>query len=361
MILFNSNLQANPTIIAGKQQWLIQRDGSKLFDTWIGAGTLIYGHNCETDHISIELLPEGLELGERFFSLIAQLVSFDVGGIGFHNSGSSAIARAVRLARAITGKSCIAVVGRFWHGSDDEFLFVENHSPASTGIPSSRQKEVIWFKTTEELMNYNNLGELAGILIEPNQGSDPETDLLKTINREWRKKFKEYGGLIIVDEIITGFRQRFGSCNTSRQLEPDIIVFGKACGLGYPIGLVVVNNKSLIMEKEIMPFWGGTHAAAPSQIRRIEYCLETLLTLDYLSITSNHRALIDFMTPVMARHGFQPRSGCGFSRAVNIEQPQKAREFLNKTTNFKNLQTELRDEGVYLANNGLFFPSVYRL
>ena len=120
--LFNANLDSLPEIIASKDQWLIDRNGNKLFDTWLGSGTLIFGHE-KASEIKIDMLPHGVEFDHQIRNLFSKLVDFEVGGIGLQTSGSSAITRAIRLARSITNRDKIAVVGDFWHGSDGDFLF----------------------------------------------------------------------------------------------------------------------------------------------------------------------------------------------------------------------------------------------
>ena len=126
MQFLNSNLSANPRYRNSNGPWLIDRNNCAVFDTWLGAGTLILGHSNENTGGPIKLLPEGMQISGKQKELLGNLVDFKVGGIGFQTSGSSAITRAIRLARAVTKKEEIVVVGRFWHGSEDELLFREN-------------------------------------------------------------------------------------------------------------------------------------------------------------------------------------------------------------------------------------------
>ena len=79
------------------------------------------------------MLPE-VNIPEQCKPLINKLVNFKVGSLGIQTSGSSAITRACRIARALTGKRLIALIGDFWHGSEDEFLFRHNYEFLSAGL-----------------------------------------------------------------------------------------------------------------------------------------------------------------------------------------------------------------------------------
>ena len=85
----------------------------------------------------------------RYKNLINKLVDFKVGSLGIQTSGSSAITRACRIARALTKRRLVALIGDFWHGSDDEFLFRHNYELLSDGLSISPGQNYIWFKTLE--------------------------------------------------------------------------------------------------------------------------------------------------------------------------------------------------------------------
>jgi glutamate-1-semialdehyde 2,1-aminomutase len=360
MIFLNSNLSKQPEIVSSNKQWLIKRNGAKLFDTWLGAGTLLFGHNNEPEQIRIDLLPQGIELDQEFIHLLNLLVDFKIGAIGFQTSGSSAISRAVRLARAATGKNMIAVVGKFWHGSEDEFLFIRDYEQISKGIPKSKQKDVYWFPDPKKLAEFHLLDDLAAVLLEPHQGSDPSISLFEEMGTELRERLKSSNVLVIADEIITGFRERYGSCTKSRKYNPDIVVFGKTCGLGYPIGMVIANTQVLEGGK-YPPFWGGTFAASPSQLVILRESLAKLAILDYSLIRNNHAYLVQRIKDLISSFEYDINSGCGFSRLRKRGSANTAREFITKDQDFLNLQEKIQNNGIYVANNALIFPSIYHI
>ena len=187
MQFFNSNLSQNSIYVGSSGPWLFDENKRAVFDTWLGAGTLILGHCKNKECFPIKMLPDGLRISNKQKKLLENLVDFNIGGIGFQTSGSSAVTRAIRLARAITGKNEIVVVGSFWHGSEDEFLFKEHKAILSSGIPNLSQKNIIWVESLE--VAFKNLDPLstAAIIIEPHQGSDPSTNTLSYLSNEMRK------------------------------------------------------------------------------------------------------------------------------------------------------------------------------
>ena len=205
MIFFNANQKEHPSITSSSNQWLIDKNGKKFFDTWLGSGTLIFGHEKEELKTKTDMLPDGVEFDNELKSLFSKLVDFTIGGVGFQTSGSSAVTRAMRLARAITNRDKIAVVGSFWHGSDGDLLFTQQKLKISTGIPKSYQDEIQWFPCLEEFFATKSLDRYAGVLVEPYQGSDPSLSILKDITTHNREKLREHGVLLLCDEVITGF------------------------------------------------------------------------------------------------------------------------------------------------------------
>ena len=105
------------------------------------------------------------------------MIELKVGGIGFQTSGSSGVTRAVRLARAITEKEKIIVIGGFWHGSEDELLFRENKELLSSGVPKLLQSNIIWFDRLDVALQNLDPYSTAAVIIEPHQGSDPPKNI----------------------------------------------------------------------------------------------------------------------------------------------------------------------------------------
>ena len=357
LVFFNSNQKEFPEITSSKEQWLIDRNGQKLFDTWLGSGTLIFGHE-KASEIKIDMLPYGVEFDEELKSLFTRLVNFEIGGIGFQTSGSSAVTRAIRLARSITNRNKIAVVGGFWHGSDGDLLFKEQKQNVSPGVPKSYQDEIQWFPCLEEFFSIKNLDRYAGVLIEPYQGSNPSLSMLKDITNYNREKLREHGVLLLCDEVITGFRERYGSCNSSRSVNPDIVIFGKTAALGFPIGIVLV-DKEIINTLNEFPFWGGTSSASPTQIYYLKKSFLKLIQLDYSNIEKNLLSLHKILNDCVQNAGFVIKSGCLFSRILKSDKNNDSRAFISDDKKYEILQNKLIKHGFFIGNNALIFPSIH--
>lgn len=359
MIFLNSNLMAQPSIVASEKQWLFGSEGQKYFDTWLGSGTLILGHHKPTTVDVSQMLPFGQTLDPQFMQLICGLVDFEIGAIGFQTSGSSAVGRAVRLARSITGKEKIAVFSSFWHGSENEFLFKNNKELFSAGVPNSHLSAVSWFPSLDEFLAEPTRETFGAILIEPHQGANPSMCMLQ-LTADQRQELKEMNVLLICDEIITGFREIYGSSRAGRSVDPDIVIFGKSVALGFPVGLVVV-NASIINGNAKLPFWGGTFAASPMQLSRIRHALGELKGLDYDIIYNNHKYIVRYLNKLVGKYDLSVKSGCAFSRILNTRDLGGARAFLDYSEKFELLREEMLDRGVFVGSNALVFPSVFSI
>jgi glutamate-1-semialdehyde 2,1-aminomutase len=357
IFFFNSNQEEIPEIISSKEQWLIDRNGRKLFDTWLGSGTLIFGHE-KASEVKIDMLPNGVEFDNQLKNLFTKLVDFEIGGIGFQTSGSSAVTRAIRLARSITNRNKIAVIGGFWHGSDGDLLFKMQKQKISSGIPVSYQDEIQWFPCLEDFFSIKNLDHFAGVLIEPYQGSNPSLSMMKHITNNSREKLREQGVLLICDEVITGFRERYGSCNSSRKVNPDIVIFGKTAALGFPIGIVLVDNV-IVRKLNTIPFWGGTASASPTQIYYLKKSFIKLIKLDYSTIEKNLLSLHEILNDSVQNAGFVIKSGCLFSRILKTDKKNDSRAFVSDDKSYRLLQSKLKKLGFFIGNNALVFPSIY--
>ena len=358
MIFLNSNLAHNPVFVEGKGAYLIDRKGELAFDTWLGSGTLIFGHDKTTEK-SEKLLPSGPDLDQLFFDNLSDCVDFSIGAIGFQTSGSSAVTRAVRLARAATRKDVVVVIGSFWHGSENEFLFKNDKRDISVGLTSNSHSDVVWFSSLGQALSCIDTQRTAAILVEPFQGADPEHHLFDNLPVNWRDHLREQNILLICDEIITGFRQCYGSCHISRMFDPDIVLFGKAIGGGFPVGVVVVNQDVLAEYEFSLPFWGGTFSASPIQLRAVTETLAKLKTINYCTLEKNLQKLIHVMKKHSSETGLSIKSGCNFAR-ISGKVAETARSFVAPDKAFELMRRRLlKHERIFVGHNGLVFPSIH--
>lgn len=169
----------------------------------------------------------------------------------FVNSGTEANTIALRLAKAITGRSKIVKFDGGYHGSID-YLLVEsgsnefgNQIPSSSGIPKRLIKDTVSLpyndvEVIEEF--FSNYGkEIAAVIVEPIQTSNLLIKATDKFLNKLRELTKKFGCLLIFDEVSTCFRESFEGLG--RNIKPDITVIGKVIGGGFPIGAIVSSKE----------------------------------------------------------------------------------------------------------------------
>ncbi len=234
-------------------------DGNEYTDmAQMGIGTAILGYSDDDVDKKVKAAidsginctlnaPEEVLLAEK----LIEHNSF-AGGVKFAKTGAEAMAIAVRIARAFTGKDTVAFSG--YHGWSDWYLATnlkgENNLSdhllpglEPKGVPQGLAGSVRPFR-------YNNIEELykvvddkvGAIVIEGARYDFPNKDFLEAI----QKIAKEKNILIVVDEITSGWRLIDGGVYKLNGLQPDIVVYGKGIGNGYPISAVV--GKAKVMD-----------------------------------------------------------------------------------------------------------------
>ena len=186
---------------------------------------------------------EEVELAEKLISLhpFAECARFA-------RSGGEACAIAVRIARACTGKSKVAFCG--YHGWSDWYISsnIADESNLDEQLlpglkPSGVPREL---KNTALPFMYNDLdslqklvdsypGEFAAIMMEPRRGEEVKESFLQGV----REIATKNNIVLIFDEVTAGFRLCLGGIHKIYGVEPDIAVFGKALGNGFPITAVI--------------------------------------------------------------------------------------------------------------------------
>ena len=174
--------------------------------------------------------------------------------VRFARTGGEACAIAIRIARAASGKSHIAFCG--YHGWHDWYLSsnLSNDSNLSNQLlPGLSTNGVpLELKGTAHPFLYNNIdsfydifkkyGEDIGVIImEPQRGNAPQNNFLKRI----RDYASENNIVLIYDEVTSGFHDNFGGLHLTLGIKPDISIFAKALGNGYPIS-AVIGRKSVM-------------------------------------------------------------------------------------------------------------------
>lgn len=242
----------------GSKIWDV--DGNEYVDLWMGHYTHILGHHSEVVVQAIEgQLREGIHWGILFerqiewAELIRELIPC-AEMVRFCCSGTEATMYAVRLARAFTGKNTILKIAGGWHGANSD-LIVGIQPPyerqETLGLLPELQHytKTIPFNDLPESLEiiHQNKKDLAGIIIEPVIGEGGFLPATMEYLKMLRSETERLGALLILDEVISGFRVSLGGAQEHFGMTPDLTTLGKIVGGGLPVGVVV--GKREILEK----------------------------------------------------------------------------------------------------------------
>jgi glutamate-1-semialdehyde aminotransferase/thioesterase domain-containing protein/acyl carrier protein len=259
---------------AGARLWDV--DGNEYVDISMGFGALLFGHSPSFVIEAVQKhIKQGIQHGpqSRLAGQVAELICELTGAdrVAFCTTGTEAVMGAIRLARAATGRSKIALFAGSFHGTSDEVLVrgvpagdgTLRSVPVAPGIPQHMTENVMVLKygSPESLDILKvHAHELAAILVEPVQSGQPDFQP-KEFLHQLRQLTKETETVLIFDEVVTGFRVHPGGVQAMWDIQADITTYGKAVGAGMPIG--VVAGKAAFMDALDGGFWSYGDASYP--------------------------------------------------------------------------------------------------
>jgi glutamate-1-semialdehyde 2,1-aminomutase len=263
-----------------KESKLFDVDGNEYVDFWLGHTALILGHSPPA---VVEAVKTQLENGTHYgtsheleIKLAEQIVKTVASAemVRFTNSGTEANMYATRLARAYTGRTKIAKFEGGWHGGYDALHTSVKYPfniPESAGLTTGALQDtiVLPFNDLEGVRETLKNKEVASITIEPVLGAGGGIPAEKEFLKGLRELCNEKGILLIFDEVITGFRLAPGGGQQYYGVTPDMTVFGKILGGGFPIGAfcgrrdIMERIDTLAYRRPHYSFHGGTFAANP--------------------------------------------------------------------------------------------------
>lgn len=270
-------------ISKGKGSRIWDVDWNEYIDYCMGFGPLILGHAPDA---VVEALRKQAELGTLFGAPIEKEVALasmikkhypSAEMVRFVNTGTEATMHALRLARAYTGRDKFIKMEGGFHGAHDSVLVKAGSGATTHSVPDSMGIPVEVTKNTL-LVPYNDLdavraklrenrGEVAAVITEPVLGNVgpilPKEGYLKGL----RELTEENDVLLILDEVITGFRLAMGGAQELFGVRADITTLGKIVGGGMPIGVFAGSEE--IMSK-ISPvgkvYQAGTFSGNPMSL-----------------------------------------------------------------------------------------------
>jgi len=232
-------------IVTGEGPYVINKNGDRYIDLWMGYGALLFGH---ADPEITQVIQKSVKRGwffsyqtflEKELSGIIHDIIPSAERVRFATTGSDAVAYAIRASRSYTGrKKVLAIIGGY-HGVHEGIMpgegTVNKYNP--TLVPFNDVKAV-----EEKLKNQ----KYACFILEPilaNSGcTPPDKDYLRKIKAICNKT----GTVLIFDEIVTGFRIGIHGAQGYFDVTPDVTLLSKAIAGGFPLS--VVCGKKKIME-----------------------------------------------------------------------------------------------------------------
>ena len=245
--------------VGGTPLFIARGEGSRIYDVdgneyidYVGSwGPLILGHRFPP---VIEALGQVLGIGTSFGApterevelaeLIRECVP-SVEMVRLVNSGTEATMSALRVARGFTGRDLIVKFEGCYHGHVDSLLVKAGSGMATLGIADTAGVPEAFAATTLALP-YNSVeavetafrergSQIAAVIVEPVVGNmgcvPPRAGFLEAL----RRITEQHGALLIIDEVMTGFRLALGGAQELYKIQPDLTTLGKIIGGGLPI------------------------------------------------------------------------------------------------------------------------------
>ena len=355
----------------GEGPYLVDADGHRYIDYVLSWGPLILGHA----HPAVTAaLREALERGTSYGAptrletdLARQIIALMPGieMVRFVNSGTEATMSALRLARAYTGRCKIVKFEGCYHGHADALLAQAGSGVAtlclsdSPGVPAGVTADTL-------ILPYNDLGavealfaqrgeEIAAIIVEPVAGNMgvvlPQPGFLPGLRRLTR----DYGALLIFDEVMTGFRVALGGAQALYGVDPDLTTLGKVIGGGLPVGAYA--GKRAIME-QVAPagpmYQAGTLAGNPLAMAAGLATLRELARPGVFDgIAERTRRLCSGLGEVARAAGVSLQQSCAGTMFCHFFSPEPITDYTtarrSDTALFARFFQGMLEGGVYLA------------
>jgi len=361
-----------PLIIErGNGQYLYDADGNELLDYVCSWGAMILGHaNPAISEAIADQARRGTSFGVttelelELAALITRAIPF-IEKIRFVSSGTEATMSAVRLARGVTKRDFIVKFEGCYHGHADSFLSQAGSGLATLGIAECPGVPRALAALTLNVP-YNDLqavervflqhkNKIAAVIVEPiaaNMGVvPPETGFLKGL----REITKKSGTLLIVDEVITGFRLRYGSVQELFDVEADLTTLGKIIGGGVPVAAYGGRDEFMNQVAPLGPVYqAGTLAGNPLAMRAGIAALKQLTKPElYEHMTQLAQRLVIGLRAELADVRIPAQINAVGPLATVFFTPEPVKNYADAkrsdTKRYARLFREMLDRGIFLA------------
>ncbi|WP_213357615.1 glutamate-1-semialdehyde 2,1-aminomutase [Chlamydiifrater phoenicopteri] len=359
-----------PVIAKAQGHTITSSEGQEFVDFCCSWGSLIHGHAYSgiTSSVS-ESLSAGTSYGLtsvqeiQFAELILSSSEFSGCQMRFVSSGTEAAMTAIRLARGVTRRQIVVKFVGGYHGHADVLMkdsFIEDI------VEGRVEKSFLWGDFPLLSVHYNDVDglrtcmelfkdQVAAIIIEPiaaNMGLIlPSKEFVEEIAASCQK----YGCLLIADEVVTGYRLKIGGFAEVLQWDPDIRIFGKIIGGGFPVAAVVAKKELMeYLAPQGQVFQAGTLSGNPVAMIAGRAAVQACMVPSFYSqLLAKTEVLIGPARSLIAEHSLPVQlvsegSMFGFffseSPVTNLEESSSC-----EIDKFVRFYKEVFDSGVYLS------------
>jgi glutamate-1-semialdehyde 2,1-aminomutase len=382
---FRHGVSPTPLVIQSAQgPYVIDADGNRLIDYYLGMGPMILGHNPAS---VIEAAKAQLDRGILFAGqtevefeaarLVCELVPC-AERVRFGSSGTEVVQAALRLARAATGRQTIIKFEGHYHGWLDNVQWSVAPTQDTCG-PAQRPSKVSGTVGQDpscgdhlHILGWNDLKavvdrlgqrDVAAVIMEPamcnTSAVAPRAGYLEGVQEACLRT----GTVLIFDEVITGFRLSCGGAQKLLGVTPDLATFGKAIANGFPVAALA--GKAALMDLFVhgRVMHGGTYNAHPvTMAATVATLTELNKGLVYSTIEKRGRRLMDGICDILRRHsiparvqGFPGIFHVAFGVATPIENYRDT--FALDRARYVRFTTALLERGVRALERGAWFLS----
>ena len=362
----------DPLIIErGEGQYLYDADGNQLLDFVCSWGAILLGHaNPAISAAIAEQAKRGTSFGvttelEIELAMLITRAIRHIEKIRFVSSGTEATMSAVRLARGVTKRDLLLKFEGGYHGHADSFLSQAGSGLATLGIAECPGVPQALAELTLNAA-YNDLNaaerifaqhknKIAAVIVEPiaaNMGVVPPAPNFLSGLRDITKK---NGALLIIDEVITGFRLHNGAAQQLLKVEADLTTLGKIIGGGLPVA--AYGGRAELMDN-VAPlgpvYQAGTLAGNPLAMSAGIAALKQLTAPGlYERINQNAERLVTGLRKAIAETHIAAQVNASQSLATIFFADQPVRDYTgakrSDTKRYGRFFREMLDRGIFLA------------
>jgi glutamate-1-semialdehyde 2,1-aminomutase len=322
-------LPYHPPVVAdrGEGAWIYDLDGNCILDLNMAYGPLLFGHRPDflIESVVRQLTERGSQLGfpmELTFRVAERLQRLfpSMELMRFANSGTEAIASAIRLTRYNTGRNGIVVFEGHYHGwSEAVFhkyhapLDALGHEPGDPALPGTGGMHGFQdvysspWNDIEALVHCldRHAGKIGTVIMEPVMGNGGVIAPLPGYLDQVRRVTRERGILLIFDEVITGLRIAAGGAQARYGVTPDVTIISKVLGGGFPIAAFGASRALFQAIESGDVFHGGVYSGNAMVLAAAEAVLDKILEggdAIYDQLEARSKQLADGLDTILADH-----------------------------------------------------------